>query len=561
MDPRTSAQDVMRCDLCETAVVQMHCDTCLVNLCKACVGEHISDESKDHKVVKFQSRKSTLLHPQCALHDKKRCDMYCEQCDIPLCSACIVSENHSGHKILEIIEIYHTKKMEIEKENEEMRKSIYPIYEDIASDAEKRISQLDKGYEGIATTITNHGEEWHRQIDKLVNKLKAEVDNMKAIHKAALEKHRAEINQRISDIDDKIRKLTKLLESNDISLFTHHNITVAKFRKLPPIVDASFPNFTPIKFQEEPFQQLFGKLSSLSLTSEEYGYNSKLQQISPEAGSFPPIKKILDEPEIVTTIDTEYENANGVACLSEEQIWTAGNSSSIKLFNINQGSILQSITTRSGNGPSAIAVTKNGELVYADKSNRNVNIVKNKKIEEVIKLQNWAPLGVCYTSSGDLLVTMYSDENRKSKVVRFFGSTEKQTIQIDDKGQPLYSNGSFTKYISENKNLDICVSDWGANAVVVVNQAGKLRFRYTGLISAQNKKEFSPYGITTDSQSHILTADCNNHRVHIIDQDGQFLRYLYCGLNEPFGLCTDTNDNLFVAQISTSKVKKIKYLH
>ncbi|XP_062593093.1 uncharacterized protein LOC134254581 [Saccostrea cucullata] len=187
-----------------------------------------------------------------------------------------------------------------------MRKSIYPTYKDIASDVEKRIIQLDQGYDSISTVITKHGEECHRKIDKLVKKLKTEVDNMKVIHKAAFEKHRAEINQRISDIDDEIRKLAKLQESNEISLFTHHKNTITKFRKLPPKVDASFPIFTPMKFQEEQFHQLFGKLSTLSLSSKEQSYNSEIKQISPQAGCSPPVKKLFDEPVTITTIESSY---------------------------------------------------------------------------------------------------------------------------------------------------------------------------------------------------------------------------------------------------------------
>ncbi|XP_061194257.1 uncharacterized protein LOC133202444 [Saccostrea echinata] len=561
MNPRTSAQDVLRCDLCETAVVQMHCDTCLVNLCKACVGEHmLSDESKKHEVVKFSLRKSTPLYPGCKSHDKERCEMYCNQCDIPVCNSCLASKQHLGHELSKILQVLEKKKYTIIRERIELNDTIYPTYHVIASDVQNRMSQLEKEYEDLSTAITKHGMDCYREIDKLVKKLKAEVDQMKSTQFKTLQKHLDEINKKISNIQDDIKSTEFAIDTYDMSELLSVTSNVHMYRKLPEKLVPSLPKFIPGKILGE----IFGTLTSSSLTSDEHGYSMTTIHKSTDAASSPPVKQLLDEPQTIINIRTGYGHPYNVACLSDEEIWASGTGNLMKLFSINEleePQQLKSIRTKSGNSPSDIAVTKSGDLVYTDYDDRTVNFVNNEKTKNVIRLRNWKPRSVCGTSSGDLLIIMESDDDKQIKVVSYSDFAEKQTIQFDDVGKPLYSTGSYDRFITENRNLDICVSDSGAKAVVVVNQAGKLRFRYTGhsRTTSSNNEPISLRGIITDSQSHILTADYNNDCVHIIDQDGQFLRYIDCVIY-PWGLCTDTNDNLFVVQWGSRHVKKIKYL-
>ena len=156
---------------------------------------------------------------------------------------------------------------------------------------------------------------------------------------------------------------------------------------------------------------------------------------------------------------------------------------------------------------------------------------------------------------------MDSDNENEAKVVHYSGPVEKESIQYDDQGEPLYTTGGFAnkRSLSENKNLDICVADPNAHAVTVVSAAGKLRFRYTGRPST-TWKPFDPCGISTDSQGNILTSDGSNQCIHIIDKNCHFLRYIdSCDLHLPRGMCVDSRDNLFVAELGTGKVKKMQY--
>ncbi|XP_052678847.1 uncharacterized protein LOC128159706 [Crassostrea angulata] len=553
MDPHSSAQDVHRCDLCETAIVHSYCDFCHVNLCKPCVVDHISDGYHKHVIVPFNERRSTLIYPKCDMHPQKSCKFQCKDCNNSfVCSSCMASKKHKGHNFVDVTEVYKTMKDDIKKDTKELENHISPTYEEIARDLENQLANLDGGYEKLTTTMSKQGEQWHREIDIVINKIITEISEIKVKHRDILKKHLNEIKQIQSLIKQTFLALRKIEKSTEVSPAIEYKSKIREFSKLPPKVMITLPTFIPKPIDRENLYSLFGQITPLSTATEQ----NVLLMNQPNTS----VRELLDEPKLVATIQTGQERLRNITCLNEDKIWTSGETNNIKCFNI-KGLLLQTIKQKSGNFPNDIAVDSNGDLLYSNWQTRTVYKVKNERTEELTRLQGWKPSKLCVTSTGDLLVTMYSDDKTKSKVVRYTGSTEKQTIQFDDDGKPLYSGNSKIKYITENRNHDICVADFGASAVVVVNKDGKLRWRYTGHPSVTKNQPFESYGITTDSQGQILTVDSYNQCIHILDQNGQFLRYIdNCDLEYPFGVCVDNNDNLFVCEYSRGIVKKIKYL-
>lgn len=405
---------------------------------------------------------------------------------------------------------------------------------EIASNIPVQKAELNENTRKMKIAINKHGEDLHKEIDVIIEKLKSDLDEIDSSHLNVLNRQEIEITNTIFEITQNILDLKKLLNSNEISVVSAYKSRNAEFRRLPPKLSATLPVFTPQKINKDLFYEQFGSLSNAD-------------------------KPLINEPRIVTAISTDCTPLLSVSCVNNENVWACCRDGVIRMYNL-QGELVKSIQTKLEKLWD-IAVNINGDLVFTSDIDKTVNIVKNTQIHTLIRLQSWIPCNVCIASSGDLLVVMVSDDYSQAKVLRYSddGSTEKQIIQFNEKMQRLYSTSGYVKYICENRNLDICVADWEAHAVVVVNQNGCLRFTYTGP-SCSTKNLFDPWGITTDSQSRILTADLNNNRIHILDQNGQFLGFIKnCHLDSPSGLCLDREDNLFVAEHKAGRIKKIQY--
>lgn len=166
---------------------------------------------------------------------------------------------------------------------------------------------------------------------------------------------------------------------------------------------------------------------------------------------------------------------------------------------------------------------------------------------------------MCVFSTRDVMVSMYSNgiTNYKTKVVFHSESTEKTQFNLIIKVNLCNQIVVILNISSRIETMTSVLTDCGAGAIVMVKQDGKFIWRSNGY----QEQTIKPYVITTDIQSGILTADRDKHCIHILDQNGQFFRYIYyCNLKGHFGLCVDNNDSLFVDESRNGNVKKTKYL-
>lgn len=546
-----TTEDVIRCDVCETTHIQHYCDFCHINLCKPCIGEHISDGYDRHKIVSLKHRGSTLIYPSCQIHSNKKCEILCKQCEMYLCTLCTASFKHKHHDLILLENLYITKKIDIKKEFTELNRLISSKYRTIRNTVENQIANLYGDYDKVTTAISQQGEQWHKEVDIVITTMVGKINEIKSKHSSILEKKLNEVKQKETLIQERLKVLNKLCESNAVPSVIEYTSQIGNFYQIPTSVCVSHPIFSPKTLDREQIAKSFGSIDFQSFTIETNGFILTTQEDSS--------RKLLDLPKVISAFSTGHKKLRNFSVYSKQEIWTNFEGGKLKCFK-SGGTLTKMITTSPDVCPNDIAITSERDLVYCDGTSNAVNKMTDGHIEEQIRVPGWTPCNLCVTSTNELLVVLCNDAKTESKVVRYSGKTEKQSIQFDEERRPLYSGNSKIKYITENRNRDICVADLGYGAVVVVNQNGNCRFRYTGHLSNINKKSlFKPRGITSDSQGHILTADYYNHCVHILDQNGQFLSYIE-NIRDPLGLGVDHLDNLFVAEYSTGTVMVIQYL-
>ncbi|XP_062609635.1 uncharacterized protein LOC134271457 [Saccostrea cucullata] len=256
--------------------------------------------------------------------------------------------------------------------------------------------------------------------------------------------------------------------------------------------------------------------------------------------------KLMSSPVLQRSVSlTGITTVSHISCVTPDQVWISDYLYNNLLLINTVGDTLHQLTDRCS-GWGVYTVDIGGNLIYIDKEYNISKLCENNRRKvKLIKSTNepWRPRCIySCPSCGDLLAVMWNIDTKTINVTRYTSIGQHiQTIQQNSRGQDIYS---YPKYITENNNGDIVVSDFN-NGVVVTEVGGKYRFSYTG---PPSKSGLDPLGICTDALSHILVCDGYTRAVHMIDKDGHFLSMLPLtkqqNIHEPWSLCYDKKSHL-----------------
>nr|XP_034332559.1 tripartite motif-containing protein 45-like [Crassostrea gigas] len=316
MDSRTKAQDIYRCELCEENKVDMLCVVCPRKLCKSCVGNHLDDDPSSHKLIKYQDRNTTFVFPTCPTHSSERCKNFCQECDKAVCPSCISSDSHERHKFLKIFETFETRKKIILNDINELEEIVFTSYSSIVQQAESEATTLEEVYKALKQSIEDYRTKWHDEIDKIVNMLQNETDEMRDIQLKALNKHLLKVKELRSAIPEAIKMNKGLLHSPNVTKILSYKSRNSALKCYPQKLEVSIPKFILQPINGDLSAEMFAVIVGCSISENIEGYKKNKQNIRQRA--------FLDKPKIQSVLETEMKCLYKVACQSNGKLWVAG---------------------------------------------------------------------------------------------------------------------------------------------------------------------------------------------------------------------------------------------
>ncbi|XP_056000075.1 uncharacterized protein LOC130048055 [Ostrea edulis] len=552
----TQAQELITCDLNCVKSVQQFCNSCQVGMCADCINKHVNDlKSMKHDIVPFTKRTVQLVFPQCTSHSHQRCEGHCQQCDVPVCIKCLLGPRHKGHDVVDMADIISRKRENIKRETEEIESSIILKNKSCDADVEKKISKSKAHYSDLEKQAKDKRKKWHLEVDNIFDTLESLIQSLKDQEITILKSCQSQLRSQNSSMTQTVQENKEILKSNKVFDVNHYKSKLTKFRAIPQVPDVMSPSLKTNTVQGRELSLELGEYRA-TLTQTTLSLPSLTDEVL-----YLSVKELLKEAKVIANIPTNVKPLQRVACVGSDRAWISGTDKMIRCVDIH-GTVTDTVNSTYNKSPYDITVNRQGELIYSDTISRTVNIVRHGKTETLITTpRGWKLGGLCCTRSGDILVIMKTTDDRHCKIVRYQGQRVTQEVDKDEYGNPIYGGGIYGVFMTENDNGDIVASDSNADTVVVVDRTGKVRFRYNDK-PPEGQKPFHPAKIVTDSMRHIIVADFNNACLHILDQNGQFIKCVdTCGLNDgPVGLSVDSEGRLWVGLYESGEVKVIQYM-
>ena len=543
------------------------------------------------------TQKDIISSGQCSVHNLKELELYCETCEMLICSHCALrGQKHHSHQYDMISSSYERYKEDLTAMLEPMEKKLGTI--------ERSLAQLDRHCGKITTqqatiemdisnTIKKIQEIFDARKEDLIKQLEQMTqEKLKdlAIQKNQMESIHVQLSSCIGFLRESLqtKKLGRALEMKATlarqvtELATDFQPDVLRPSAEANIKFSSSPNFPSLC---QNFGQLFSPGSTDSSRSYATGKGLEVAVVGEKstvilhAVNFKgkPLGKLVKslECEVVSEItgatvsgivtkqeQSQYELSYQPIVKGRHQLHIKVDDQHIKsspftvTVKLPVEKIGTSIRTISGlKRPWGVAINLRGDLIVTewDKHCASIFSPNGKKLQSFGKYgtkngQFIHPCGLTVDGEGNAIIA----DNYNCRIQKFtsdglflaaVGTEGNGPLQFDHP-KDIAFNASNDKIYVVDKN----------NRVQVLNP--DLTFSSTFGKTGNSKGQFNaPWGIACDSTGNVYVADSSNNHIQVFTADGHFLRKFQIydhaeseAVHRPVGITIDANDFIYISE-------------
>ncbi|KAK7089564.1 hypothetical protein V1264_024323 [Littorina saxatilis] len=526
--------------------VESYCLDCSLPMCADCKRRHARVRgTSSHNLVSVQAAHGDLAtdvrsdvrevlqkrHTDCPRHEDQPLMFCCITCDVMLCVTCKLEE-HKDHKV-----------EPLDRAARHRRESLV----DIMSLLREHKKSTKASVQESSQYLVNLHEEFARaerhvetEAQRLIDGITKEKDKVLRQLAARRQREDDDVTKHVSGLaraDRQVRNATHYTHSvlayaSDAEVIQVSRVIADRYRVIRRHQDFLLNKRIKVKVIRTLQQS-----SPNILPDIDFGVSVK--EVYPDLVPATVVRTLKTEASM-TGLHTTADDRIVVVSFCGKKVYVYGRT----------GKLMHTLNTKLIQPISAV-VTSSKRIYVTDLGDGKKGMciqsfsTNGKPMPDHVPLPS-SPWGIAVTKSGDFVVC--HPEHRKVGIYSPDG-TLKQTLKSDS-GNNLFNN---PRCVAVNNDGNIIISDFAKHNIRLFDPEGKFLGSY-GSEGEGHQQLRQPCGVCCDRYGHILIADSNNNRVHVLNAQGELRGYLFgndcegARVVEPVALAVTKGGELLVGE-------------
>lgn len=248
--------DNPRCD----SPARLYCVPCSEKICTGCTGLHVLKKSnKGHNVVDYKEKTQHGDILYCKTHDQEKCELYCEQCEIPVCSKCLSGKSHKGHDYSETSALFDLKRTCVTKERDSIKNHIQLLKEQMEV-MDTKLKESKQKYNNLVSEVGVRKEEMLKAVERAANNQLQKIEDLKTLDINQIQAQKEELEQQIAKANAVFESREGLLKGHSPSELFSFESKASDLKDIPEMIVLKEHSFKKGSLSTEVIEGGFGEI-------------------------------------------------------------------------------------------------------------------------------------------------------------------------------------------------------------------------------------------------------------------------------------------------------------